>query len=69
MWIFPWKVGSSPRQREGSHRPRGSPKSGHARLGELGDSGDGLSGSPRRACDCPRLVFVACLGSVSWPGF
>ena len=69
MWIFLWKVGSSPRQREGSLRLRGSPKSEHARLGELRDSGDGLSGPPKRARDCPRLVFVAYLGSVSWPSF
>ena len=62
MWIFPRKVGSSPRQ-------RGLPRHGHVCLGESEDSGDGLSGSPRRACDCSRLVFIACLRLISWSGF
>ena len=40
---------------------------GHARLSEPEDNGGGLSGSPRSAYDGPRLGFVACIGSVSWP--
>ena len=54
-------VGSTPRR-------RGLLRRGHAHLSEPGDSGDGISGPPRQAYDCPRLVFVACLGSVSWLG-
>ena len=54
MWIFTWKVGSSPRQREGSPRKKGLHRRGHARLGEPKDSEDGLSSPPRGG--------VACLG-------
>ena len=42
MWIFPSKVGSSPRRREGSPRRRGSPRHGHACLGEPWDNEDGF---------------------------
>ena len=55
VWIFPWKVGSSPRR-------RGSPR--HVRLGEPEDNECGLSGPPRQACDCPSPTFVAYLGPV-----
>ena len=54
MKIFTRKIVSTPMRREGQLRRRGPPRSGHARLVELGDSGGGLSGSPRRD--------VACLG-------
>ena len=80
MWILPWKVSSLPRQSEGSLRRRGPPRRGHVRLGEPEDSEDGLFGPPRqttspkrrkamprRACDCPRPIFAACLGLFSWP--
>ena len=48
MKIFPWKIGATLRRREGSPKRRGPPRSGHARLGESGDNGGGLSSSPRR---------------------
>ena len=38
-------------------RRRGSPRRGHARLGEPRDNGGGLSSSPRHACDCLRPVL------------
>ena len=55
MWIFPWKVGSSPRRK--------------ARLGETGDIEDGLSGLPRlgkgRLClEEPATVRGLCLWHV-----
>ena len=55
MWIFPWKVGSSPRRGEGSPRRRGGsprrcgpPRRGHVHLGEPEDSECGLSGPHKR---------------------
>ena len=48
MWIFPWKVDSSPRRREGSPRQMGPPRLGHACLGKPEGSEDGLFGPPRQ---------------------
>ena len=58
------------------------PRRGHVRLGEPEDRKMGPSCSPRQGCclprrrkamprragDCLRPAFMACLGSVSWPG-
>ena len=89
MKIFTRKIAATPRRstprrkegllrrREGPPKRRGPPRRGHAYLGELGDSGGGLSGPttsprwrhaiPKCACDCLGPVFVACFVSVSWP--
>ena len=60
MWIFPWKVGSSLRRREGLPRRR-------AGLGETEDSEDGLSGLPRLGKGRLRLGEPATVrGLCSW---
>ena len=60
MEIFPWKIGATPRRREGPPWHRGLPRRGHARLSELGDNGGGIFGPPRQGT--ARLGEQLCLG-------
>ena len=46
--IFPRKIDSLPRRREGSPRRRVPPRCGHVLLGKPNDNECGLSGPPNR---------------------
>ena len=61
--IFPWKIGATPRCREGPPKRRGPPRRRHARLGKPGDNRGGLSGPPRRGVGVtpqkyPRIFII-----------
>ena len=47
MEIFPWKIGATPKRREGSPRRRCSPMHGQLRLREPGNMECGLFGPLR----------------------
>ena len=72
---LPLTIAATPRCREGPPKYGGLPRRGQLRLGEPRNMECGLSGPPKRrwatprcACDFLRPVFVACIGSISWPG-